>query len=177
MTYTRDFVQMLSCDFQIKFHNVLSSFWDKFQFLVWKCNKDFSIFKGAQIEKFVTSCPKVAKLMRDNLVMTEDIEYLCKGLELWCDIESFLKMSTLKDKESYQSLIDKLKKELNKFYEYSKHTFLTKRNTGDGETFHFHCLRLYIPNVVDHTWKNLNLVLEYSQCKAMREDTKRPRVL
>ena len=101
MTYTRDFVQMLSCDFQIKFYNVLSSFWDEFQLLVWKCNKDFSIFKGAQIKKFVTSCPKVAKLMRDNLVMTEDIEFLCKGLELWCDIESFLKISIVKDEESY----------------------------------------------------------------------------
>ena len=177
MTYTRDFVQMLSCDFQIKFYNVLSSFWDEFQLLVWKCNKDFSIFKGAQIKKFVTSCPKVAKLMRDNLVMTEDIEFLCKGLELWCDIESFLKVSTVKDKESYPSLIDKFKKELIEFYECGKHTFLTKRNTGDDETFYFHCLRFYIPNIVDDTWESLNLVLEYSQCKAMREETKSPRIL
>ena len=110
MTHTREFVQMLSCDFQVKFYNVLSIFWDEFQLLVWKCNKDFSIFKGAQIKKFITNCPKVAKVMRDNLVMTEDIEYLCKALELWCDIESFLKISTVKDEESYPSLIDKFKK-------------------------------------------------------------------
>ena len=93
---------MLSCDFQTKFCNVLSSFWDEFQLLVWKSNKDFSILKGAQIKKFVTNSPKVAKLMGDNLVMTDDIEYLCKGLELWFDIESFLKISTVKDEESIQ---------------------------------------------------------------------------
>ena len=123
-----------------------------FQLLVWKCNKDFSIFKGAQMKKFITNCPKVAKVMRDNLVMTEDIEYLCKALELWCDIESFLKISTVKDEESYPSLIDKFKKNLVDFYECSKHTFLTKRNTGDDETFNFHCLRFYIPIHVDETW-------------------------
>ena len=142
---------MLSCDFQIEFYNVLSSFWDEFHLLVWKCNKNFSIFKGAQIKKFVTNCPKVAKLMRDNLVMTEDIEYLCKGLELWFDIESFLKISTVKDEESYPALIDKFKKNLIEFYECSKHTFLTKRNTGDDETFYFHCLRFYMLDIVDDT--------------------------
>ena len=41
MNYTREFVQMQSCDFQIKFFNTLSKFWDEFQLLIWKCNKDF----------------------------------------------------------------------------------------------------------------------------------------
>ena len=144
---------MLSCDFHTKFHNVLASFWDEFQLLVWKCNKDFSIFKGVQIAKFVTNCPEVAKLMRDNLVMTEDIECLCKGLELWCDIESFLKLSKVEDEESHPSLIDKFKKNLIAFYKCGKHTFLTKRNTGDDETFHFHCLRFCVPKIVDDTWE------------------------
>ena len=110
MNYTRDFVFMLSCDFQTKFYNVLASFWDEFQLLVWKTNKEFSIFKGDQFKKIVTNCPEIAKLMRDNLVMTKDIEYLCIGLELWCEMESFLKISKVKDEESYPSLIDKFKK-------------------------------------------------------------------
>ena len=153
MNYTRDFVFMLSCDFQTKFYNVLTSFWGEFQLLVWKTNKEFSIFKGDHFKKFVTNCPKMAKLMRDNLVMTKDIEYLCKGLELWCDMESFLKISKVKDEESYPSLINKFKKNLIDFYECGEHTFLTKRNTGDDETFYFHCLRFYMLDIVDDAWE------------------------
>ena len=100
---------MLSCDFQTKFCNVLTSFWDEFQLLVWKTDKEFSIFKGDHFKKFVVNCPKIAKLMRDNLVMTKDIKHLCKVLELWCDIESFLKISKVRDEESHPSLIDKSK--------------------------------------------------------------------
>ena len=144
---------MLSCDFQTKFCNVLASFWDEFQLLVWKTNKDVSIFKGDHFKKFVVNCPKIAKLMRDNLVMTKDIKHLCKGLELWFEIESFLKISKVRDEESHPSLIDKFKKNLIAFCKCGKHTFLTKRNTGDDETFHFHCLRFCIPKIVDETWE------------------------
>ena len=89
--------------------------------------------------------------------MTEDIEYLCQGLELWHDLESFLKISTVKDESSFPSLINNFKTNLSKFYKCGKFTFLTKRNFGDDETFYFHCLRFYIPNIVDQTWEKHGL--------------------
>ena len=144
---------MQSCDFQIKFFNTLSSFWGEFHLLIWKCNKDFSILKGAEIKKLIINCPTVAKLIRDNFVITDDIEYLCKGLELWFDIESFLKISTIENETSYPSLIDEFKTNLTEFYKCGKKTFLTKRNDGDDETFYFHCLRFYMPKIVDETWE------------------------
>ena len=157
MEYTREFVQMQSCDFQVKFFNTLSKFWDEFHLLIWKCNKEFSKLRGSEIKKFIINCPKVAKVIRDNFVMTEDIEYLCQGLELWYDLESFLKISTVKDESSFPSLINNFKTNLSKFYKCGKFTFLTKRNYGDDETFYFHCLRFYIPNIVDQTWEKHGL--------------------
>ena len=57
----------------------------------------------------------MAKVIRDHFVMTEDIEYFCKGLELWFDIEKFLKISRVEDEAVYPSLIMKFKTDLSKF--------------------------------------------------------------
>ena len=73
MTHIRNFVFMLSVEFQIKFYNALTEFWEAFHLIIWKCNKNFSIFKGADIKKFVINCPAVVNVLRENLVMTKDI--------------------------------------------------------------------------------------------------------
>ena len=99
--------------------------------------------------------------MRDNLVMTKDIKHLCKGLELWFEIESFLKISKVRDEESCPSLINEFKKNLIAFCKCGEFTFLTKRNTGDDETFHFHC----------ETWEKFKFGV--GQCKARKEKGKR----
>ena len=69
----------------------------------------------------------------------------------------FLKISRVKDEAVYPSLIMKFKTDLSEFYKCGKYTFLTKRNYGDDESFYFHCLRFYIPNIADETWEKFKL--------------------
>ena len=128
---------MQSYEFQVKFFNILSSFWNEFQLLVWKCNKKFAILKGGEIKKFIINCPNIAKLIRENFVNTEDIEYLCKGLELWFSIESFLKISTVDDESTYPLLINEFQTNVKEFYKCGKYTFLTKRMTETMKHFIF----------------------------------------
>ena len=87
-----------------------------------------------------------------------------------------MKILRVEDEAVYPSLIMKFKTDLRKFYKCGKYTFLTKRNYGDDESF-FHCLRFYIPNIVDVTWESLSLELEFSQCKAMKEEIKNQKIL
>ena len=68
-----------------------------------------------------------------------------------------MKISRFKHEAVYPSLIIKFKKDLSEFYKCGKYTFLTKRNYGDDESFYFHVLRFYIPNIVDETWEKFKL--------------------
>ena len=76
---------------------------------------------------------------------------------MWFSIESFLKISTVDDESTYPLLINEFQVNVKEFYKCGKYTFLTKRNDGDDETFYFHCLRFYIPDIVDKTWEKFKL--------------------
>ena len=128
----------LSLEFQTKFYNVLTLFWDEFHLIVWKLNKDFSAFNGAELKKFVANIPSVTQVMRDNLIMTDDILSICEGLDLWCNIGAFLKIAIVKDQSSlvtYPRRIILSEKQLVEFYKCGKKLFLTNINPGDDETF------------------------------------------
>ena len=146
---------MLSCDFQTKFYNVLTKFWGEFHLLIWKCNKDFSIFKGDEIKRFVVNCPAVANILRENLEMTDEITSVCRALDLWYEIERFLKISKVgsKNKDEYPTMINQFVSHVSEFYECGANTFLTQKEIGDSETFYLHVLRYYLPKIAHTTWE------------------------
>ena len=82
--------------------------------------------------------------------MTDAIKSFCYALDLWFDIEAFLKVARVGS--DYQTTIDKFVDNLSKFYNCGGITFLTKKETGDDETFYLHSLRYYLPKIAQDTW-------------------------
>ena len=123
---------MLSLDFQTKFYNMPLSFWTEYHSLHWKYDKNYLSFTGAEIRLFINNLSIIAIVLRNNLVITQDIDHICKGVELWNKIASFLKITIVKDEDKYPTLTNKVEDDIIEFYKYEKHKFPTERNIGDN---------------------------------------------
>ena len=81
---------------------------------------------------------------------------MCEGLVLWEKISPFLVITTIDDKDDYESKLTSFNNNLKRFYEIGGESFLTKDkgNPGGDETFYMHCLRFYLPKLARTTFDN-----------------------
>ena len=156
----RDFIRGQSYEIIEDFKNILYKFWNTHYVSIWSANKSLSSLKGNDIKAFIKHIPSIIFYLKETFQDTDYITNICKALEVWTCISSFLFLtnvidinsSTKKDEISrYESAIGKFKNNVIKFYEYRSETFLTNTSVGDKETFYMHCLRFYIPVIVDKT--------------------------
>ena len=94
-----------------------------------------------------------------------------EAFKIFANITKFLNITTVIDKEAthieqvlqeseYLGKIEQLKRDVKKYYEYGKDTFLTKTMIGDKENFYMHCLRYYIPQLAERIWQKHYIRLE-----------------
>ena len=169
MTYLRRFLLNQSGETQDAFSSkVLSKFWNGYHLYCWEHNKNFSSFQGNELALFVANEEHVKKFLTDNLVMTEKLQDVLTGLSLWKSIFRFLAIARLREDDvasttetekhitmtEYINLTLKFKSDVKLFYTVGSRTFLSRRGTeGEDETFYMHCLRYYLPGIVDTTFE------------------------
>ena len=148
MTYLRKYMRIQSFALQDCFHDVLKKFWTNYELLVWRLNKPFTSFVGAQLLQFIENIPAIITMMEVSFeVNNEHIRDICEGLQLWLDITPFLVITIIDDKAKYKSDLEKFESNLQKFYIVGAKTFLTDKVKGDRENFYSHCLRYYLPKI------------------------------
>ena len=130
------------------FHDVLKKFWTNYELLVWRLNKPFTSFVGAQLLQFIENIPAIITMMEVSFeVNNEHIRDICEGLQRWLDITPFLVITIIDDKAKYKSDLEKFESNLKKFYIVGAKTFLTDKVKGDRENLYSHCLRYYLPKI------------------------------
>ena len=88
-------------------------------------------------------------------------------LFLWQEIHTFLKKTDVDT--NYEQEIVAFEKRVKAVYSYGKDLFLTKKETGDGETFYFHVLRYYMPQIARETYDSFGCGVVFGVCRLSRE--------
>ena len=156
------FAQTFEC--QREFENILLTAWNKYFVFIWSANKPFTSLKGKEILAFIKLLPTVVQFITSNFMETSFLVNLSSGLSLWEKISAFIHRTLIfgnDDTEDvmttkvhcYEQDMVQFKKNLTLFYHHGSQSFLTKKTTGDRETFYMHTLRFYLPHIVDDTWQ------------------------
>ena len=159
MDSLRALVLNQSDEVQKKFKSdVLSSFWNEFHLFVWKSGKKFSSFQGNELALFVANTKYICTFLRTSLVLTNDVQSIITGLELWEKMFDFLGKSRIEEGTDYLKLVEEYEKNSKNFYEAGKSTYLSQSETdGKGETCYMHVMRYYIPSHARTTYTRHNL--------------------
>lgn len=157
MDCTRNFVLKQSCDLLKKFTDqVLQSFMSDYLIYCWNNKLKFSAFKGNDLILFLCNGDKIVEFFNKNLSETPELKNLCCGLQKLMTIIKFLSISRIESMPQYRIQLDNFKKEVQEFYEYGKLTYLKSEK---DESFYFHCLRYYMPQIAEKTLSDHNLGL------------------
>ena len=159
MDSLRTLVLNQSDEVQKKFKSdVLSSFWNEFHLFVWKSGKKFSSFQGNELALFIANTKYICTFLRTSLVLTNDVQSIITGLELWEKMFDFLGKSRIEEGTDYLKLVEEYEKNSKNFYEAGKSTYLSQSETdGKGETCYMHVMRYYIPSHARTTYTRHNL--------------------
>ena len=104
MEYLRKYIRIQSFELQDYFHDVLKPFWQDYELLIWRLNKPFITFVGAQLLDFIINIPAVIAMMKDSFeVDNEHVCDICEGLQLWLDLTPFSVITQIDDKSKYKS--------------------------------------------------------------------------
>ena len=72
-------------------------------------------------------------------------------------LDSFIRISTVKDKDKYERDIVTFKNNLMLYQEAASETILTSYIIGDNESFYSHVLFCYYPQLIDRLWTSHNV--------------------
>ena len=157
MNHLRSFMIMQSTEILFEFSNLMLTFWNDYNVLVWNLNKKFTSFVGAELLLFITNTEKIITFIECKFCKTNTRDDLCNGLRLWYQITPFLVITTIKDVEKYETTRKQFLLDLKQFYTIGGRSFLTKKaitgHVGNDETFYMHVLRFYIPRIADDTFE------------------------
>ena len=147
---------------------VLRMKWSTYNCQVYGSKQPLSKYTGDEIWNFVEMIPDIIAFINDEFVESENNTCIMKSLELWKQIATFLKRTTIYNKtdplhvqvmkiDSYKKDMLKYKKLVKQFYAYGTNTFMTRKNDGDSETFYLHTLRYYMYDIIVDTWNTYKL--------------------
>eukprot|EP00957_Ditylum_brightwellii_P165732 12618146-Ditylum_brightwellii.AAC.1 len=121
---------------------------------LWACNKSLSSLKGKEILGFIKNIDEVVVFLKENFVVKEKLDALCKALVMWRDMSLFINRTEVNNYVTYeQEDIYDFEHKLELFYACGSKTFLTKKEVGDGKTFYYHVLKGYMPKLVRTSWE------------------------
>ena len=62
---------------------------------LWQNNKAFTSFQGREVSLFIESIPKIVAFLRENIVVSEMVQNIIYGLEVWKGMVCFLTISAI----------------------------------------------------------------------------------
>ena len=147
---------------------VLREKWSIYNCQVYGSKQPLSIYTGDEIWNFVEMIPDIIAFINDEFVESENNTCIMKSLNLWKQIATFLKKTTIYNKtdpqhikdmkiNSYKNDMLKYKKLVKQFYAHGTSTLMTRKNDGDSETFYLHTLRYYMYDIIVDTWNKYEL--------------------
>ena len=155
MSALRKFMLKQSSELITEFtDNVLRTFLSNYFVYCWNNKLSFSIFKGNDLFLFVSYSEVITTFIKENLVETEETRGLSNGLALLQPICKFLTLTYIDSEEEYKKTLNEFKENVKVFYDSGKLSYL--REDAD-ETFYFHCLRYYMPEIAEVTYKRHKL--------------------
>ena len=126
--------------------NILRKFLSNYFVYCWNNKLSFSIFKGNDLFLFVSNYEFIVKFMKKNLVETDKIRGLSKGLSLLRPIYKFLTQNYIDSDKEYKKSLSEFKKNAKVFYQSGEFSYLRE---GKDETFYLHCSRYYMPYIAN----------------------------
>ena len=92
---------MQSTEILFEFSNLMLTFWNDYNVLVWNLNKKFTSFVGAELLLFINNIEKIISFIECKFCKTNTWDDLCNGLRLWAKISPILVITTIKDVDKY----------------------------------------------------------------------------
>ena len=156
MNYTRKVMMKQSIALRKDFTNdVLKLFWAKFHVYCWNNSLNFSSFKGDELSKFVQNADIISNFLLDKTISTDETRSLVGALTILRPIFKFMSITYVDNASAYLNDLQQFKNNVQLLFKHGKHTFLG----GCNVTFYFHCLRFYMPQLADVTYKRHKLGL------------------
>ena len=167
MNYTRTYFNtFVSVEKKQLFYSELENFWNKYHINVWSSSKSFSSFRGNELALFVANSDAITNFIESSVIDTELRRNLVGSLRTWTDVFKFLATSWIEveEREAYKGLMSKFEADVKRLYNFGKTSFLSKRSRGSDslaigadETFYWHTLRFYMPEIVKETFERHKL--------------------
>ena len=158
LNYTRSFLNraMFNTQTQREFCDLLSEFWNDHNCLSWIMGGSFQRLIGTELFKFVDNVEKVTNFMKDHIMQSDILDFLCNGLLLWKDICPMMSVLKYENDEDFNNKLCNFEAKLKEFYIAGTRTFLTKNpsDVGNDETFYCHVLRFYLPQIMKQLYQD-----------------------
>jgi hypothetical protein len=156
-SYIREYICAYSFDIQEKFIKILRLQLGEYYVACYETGKNLSVMHGEQIEQFLVLIPKIADFLKTELEQTRKVKALLKLLHYYPLLDSFMRISIVKDKDKYEIDIVSFKSNLILYQEAASETILTNHTIGDNESFYSHVLFCYYPQLIDRLWTSHNV--------------------
>ena len=124
--------------------------WTSFSVKIFMNNKSMNIYDGKIINQVCLSAKMIGTWIKNNITKNDETKSIVQVLFLWQEIHTFLKKTNVDS--NYEQEIVAFEKRVTAVYSHGKDLFLTNKETGDGETFYFHVLRYYMPQIARETY-------------------------
>ena len=156
-SYVRECMHACSFDIQEKFVKTLRLQLGEYYVTCYERDKNLSAMHGEQIEQFLILIPKIADFLKSELEQTRKVKALLKLLHYHPLLDSFVRISIVKDKDKYERGIVAFKNNLVLCQEAASETILINHTIGDNESFYSHALFCYYPQLIDQLWKSYDV--------------------
>ena len=139
-SYVREHICAYSFDIQEKFVKMLALQLGEYHVTCYETGKNLSAMHGEQIEQFLILIPKIIDFLKTELEQTRKVKALLKALYHYPLLDSFIRISTVKNKDEYERDRVAFKNNLILYQEAASETILTSHAIGDNESFYSHVL-------------------------------------
>jgi len=138
-----------------KFSKKLMDFLTDKKVMIWKLNKPIDSYIGDELKKFLKNAGKLVAWATDNKLCSRtnpEWKNMCEALKLWPSIYDFVLKAKVDN--NYLNEIKTFKKNVKKFYNYGRYSFLCGDDGVDGqmETAYMHILRYNIAHFAKLTF-------------------------
>ena len=110
---------------------------------------NFSSFKGDELSKFVMNADSISQFLLDKTIINDEMRNLVPALTILRPIFKFMSITYIDNESEYLIDLHHFKNNVRLLFKNGKDTFLA----GGDVTFYFHCIRFYMPQLIDLIFK------------------------
>lgn len=134
--------------------NVLRTFMTTYLVWCWNNKVQFSVFKGNDLFLFVSKSEVIIEFLKKRLFQTEEVKGIVIGISKLRPITKFMTMTYIDSEDTFKRSFELFQKDTKELYDAGKSSYLLE---DSDETFYFHCLRFYVPQIAKITFERHKL--------------------